>query len=96
MDFDKLCTSPNGIAKFVKVKLPKYAYNESRCWKESGSQRSERLREQPHPVVSPHFRINVDSHFDLTGHIVFNEILFPASGCVGSSYFVRLALNVLA
>ncbi|KAI9455958.1 hypothetical protein HD554DRAFT_2317618 [Boletus coccyginus] len=79
VDFDKLCASPNGVAEFVKAKLPEYAYNKSRCWKESGSQRSERLRELPRPVASPHFRVNVDSHPDLTGHIVFDAILYIES-----------------
>lgn len=84
VDFDKLCASPNGATNFVKAKLPEYAYNKSHCWKESGSQQSQRLRERPRPIASPHFRVNVDSHPDLTGHIVFDAVLFPASGCVRS------------
>ncbi|KAF8439416.1 hypothetical protein L210DRAFT_858008, partial [Boletus edulis BED1] len=29
VDFDKLCTSPDGTSDFVKVKLPDYPYNKS-------------------------------------------------------------------
>ncbi|KIK92693.1 hypothetical protein PAXRUDRAFT_146735 [Paxillus rubicundulus Ve08.2h10] len=84
VDFDKLCASPDGAADFSKSKLPEYAYNKSYCWSESPNERSRRLRQKPRPIASPHFRINVDSHPDLTGHIVFDAVLFPASGYVES------------
>lgn len=84
VDFDKLCASPDGTTDFVRAKLPEYAYNKSYCWAESGLQQSQRLRERPRPIASPHFRVNVDSHPDLTGHIIFDAVLFPASGCVRS------------
>ncbi|EGN96333.1 hypothetical protein SERLA73DRAFT_186037 [Serpula lacrymans var. lacrymans S7.3] len=80
VDFDKLCASPDGQNDFVKPKLPNYPYNKSYCWAESAGERSRRLREKPRPIATPHFRINVDSHPDLTGHIVFDAVLFPASG----------------
>lgn len=82
VDFDKLCASPEGATDFVKSKLPAYPYNKSYCWSESAQEQSHRLREKPRPVATPHFRINVDTHPDLTGHIVFDAPLFPASGYV--------------
>lgn len=82
VDFDKLCASPDGATDFMRAKLPEYAYNKSQCWAESGLQQSQRLRERPSPISSPHFRVNVDTHPDLTGHVVFDAVLFPASGCV--------------
>ncbi|KIJ63457.1 polyketide synthetase [Hydnomerulius pinastri MD-312] len=84
VDFNKLCASPGGATDFIKAKLPEYPYNKSSCWAESASERSRRLRLKPRPIASPHFRINVDSHPDLTGHIVFDAVLFPASGYVES------------
>ncbi|KAF9228933.1 putative nonribosomal peptide synthetase [Gyrodon lividus] len=84
VDFNKLCASPDGAADFIKAKLPEYAYNKSYCWGESASEQSRRLRQKPRPIASPHFRINVDSHPDLTGHIVFDAVLFPASGYIES------------
>ncbi|KAI9458237.1 putative nonribosomal peptide synthetase, partial [Boletus coccyginus] len=84
VDFDKLCASPDGVSEFMKAKLPDYAYNKSRCWSESGLQASQRLRERPHPIASHHFRVNVDTHPDLTGHIIFGAVLFPASGYIES------------
>lgn len=84
LDFGKLFASPDGTTDFMKVKLPDYAYNKSYCWAECAAQQSQRLRERPRPIAPAHFRINVDSHPDLAGHIVFDALLFPASGCVGS------------
>ncbi|KAG9316161.1 hypothetical protein JVU11DRAFT_3844 [Chiua virens] len=68
VDFDKLCASPDGAVDFVNVMLLEYPYN----------------RERPCPIASSHFRVNADSHPDLTGHIVFDAVLFPASGYVES------------
>ncbi|KAI6098831.1 putative nonribosomal peptide synthetase [Pisolithus croceorrhizus] len=84
VDFNQLCASPEGAMDFAKTKLPEYPYNKSHCWAESASDQSRRLREKPRPVATPHFRINVDTHPDLTGHIVFDAVLFPASGYVES------------
>ena len=80
IDFNKLRASPDGAADFTKAKLPEYLYNKSHCWVESSRDLSCRLQEKPRPVASSHFRINVDTHPDLTGHIVFDALLFPASG----------------
>ncbi|KIJ58986.1 hypothetical protein HYDPIDRAFT_118919 [Hydnomerulius pinastri MD-312] len=80
----RLCTPPEGVTNFYEPKLPDYPYNKSYCWAESGSERSRRLCEKPRLIVSHHFRVNVDSHPDLTGHIVFDAVLFPASGYVES------------
>ncbi|KAI6009612.1 putative nonribosomal peptide synthetase [Pisolithus orientalis] len=84
VDFNQLCASPEGTTDFTKAKLPEYPYNKSYCWAESASDQSRRLRHKPRPVATPHFRINVDTHPDLTGHIVFDAVLFPASGYVES------------
>ncbi|EIW85840.1 hypothetical protein CONPUDRAFT_80229 [Coniophora puteana RWD-64-598 SS2] len=84
VEFNKLCASPEGAEEFYKPKLPDYPYNKSLCWAESGNGRSMRLREKQRPIAPHHFRINVDSHPDLTGHIVFDAVLFPASGYVES------------
>ncbi|KAH7905697.1 thiolase-like protein, partial [Hygrophoropsis aurantiaca] len=84
VDFNRLCSSPSGSSGFKKAKLPDYPYNKSSCWAESGSERSRRLRQKPRPLAPQHFRINADSHPDLTGHIVFDAVLFPASGYVES------------
>ncbi|KAH7918142.1 ketoacyl-synt-domain-containing protein, partial [Leucogyrophana mollusca] len=84
IDYNKLCASPSGQVSFSKAKLPEYPYNKSHCWAESSSERSRRLRKKPRPLAPSHFRINADSHPDLTGHIVFDAVLFPASGYVES------------
>ena len=82
VDFDKLCTAPDGTTDFMKAMLPNYPYSKSRCWMESGWQQFQRLREWPCPIASPHFPVCVDTPLDLTGHIVFDAVLFPTSGCV--------------
>ncbi|KAG6329744.1 hypothetical protein ID866_9345, partial [Astraeus odoratus] len=84
VDFSKLCASPEGVTDFIKAKLPEYPYSKSTCWTESASNQSSRFREKSRPIATPHFRINVDTHPDLTGHIVFDAVLFPASGYVES------------
>ena len=70
------------MANFTKAKLPEYPYNKLHCWAESLHEQSCRLQEKSHPVASSHFHINVDTHPDLTGHVVFDAVLFPASGYV--------------
>ena len=82
VDFNRHCASPDGTANFTKAKLPEYPYNKSHCWAESLREQSCRLQEKSRPVVSSHFRINVDMHSDLTGHVIFDAVVFPASGYV--------------
>ncbi|KIJ60828.1 polyketide synthetase [Hydnomerulius pinastri MD-312] len=84
IDLKKLCASTHGEEDFVKFALPDYPYNKARCWAESGSERSMRLLPKQRPLAPPHFRVNVDSHPDLVGHIIFDAPLFPASGYVES------------
>ncbi|KAH7927995.1 putative nonribosomal peptide synthetase [Leucogyrophana mollusca] len=84
VDFDRLYASPDGKSSFCKLNLPDYPFNKSYCWHESGEGRSRRLHKKPRPLAESHFRINVDSHPDLTGHVVFDAVLFPASGYVDS------------
>lgn len=86
IDFERFCATPDGQPDYVKAKLPEYPYNRSSCWSESSYQRSRRLRDKPRPIASPNFRISVDTHPDLTGHIVFDAVLFPASGYVSLFY----------
>jgi len=76
VDFNKLCASSESTADFIKVKLPEYPHNKSHCWAESLCVKSRRLAEKPCPIIPPHFCINVDTHPNLTGHTVFNTILF--------------------
>jgi acyl transferase domain-containing protein len=82
VDFDKLCASPQGVRDFMRPKLPEYAYSKSKCWSESESQVLQRLKPRSNPIASRHFRINVETHPDLTGHVVFDAVLFPGSGYV--------------
>jgi acyl transferase domain-containing protein len=84
IDLGQLCAPANGKFDFVKSKLPPYPYNKSSCWSESASERSLRLREKQRPVSSSHFRLSVDTHASLTGHVVMDAVLFPASGWVSS------------
>ncbi|KAH7909125.1 putative nonribosomal peptide synthetase [Hygrophoropsis aurantiaca] len=83
VDFNRLCATPDGQMNFCKLRLPNYPYNKSSCWAESPGGHSRRLHERARPLAA-HFRINVDSHPDLTGRLVFDAVLFPASGYVES------------
>ncbi|KAG6329538.1 hypothetical protein ID866_9551, partial [Astraeus odoratus] len=84
VDFSQLCASPEGVTDFIKAKLPEYPYSKSTCWTESASNQSSGFREKSRPIATRHFPINVDTHPDLAGHIVFDAVLFPASGYVES------------
>jgi acyl transferase domain-containing protein len=82
LDINKLAGRSDGIVDFVKIQLPAYPYNKSSCWAEAGSSMAYRLRDKPRPLAQKHFRISVDSHPDLTGHVVMGAVLYPGSGCV--------------
>ncbi|KAF9219105.1 putative nonribosomal peptide synthetase [Gyrodon lividus] len=84
IELRKIGVSTVGDQDFMKVTLPDYPYNKMRCWAESGSERSMRLLSKRRPLAPPHFRINIDSHPDLAGHMIFDAPLFPASGYVES------------
>ncbi|KIJ05443.1 hypothetical protein PAXINDRAFT_103786, partial [Paxillus involutus ATCC 200175] len=84
VELRKLYGSTMGDQDFTKVTLPDYPYDKTRCWAESGSERSMRLLPKRRPLAPAHFRINVDSHPDLDGHVIFDAPLFPASGYVES------------
>ena len=83
---NKLSGRSDGIVDFVKVPLPPYPYSKSSCWVEDGATRSLRLRAPPRPLAQDHFRINVDTHPDLTGHVVMGAVLYPGAGY---DYFPR-------
>jgi acyl transferase domain-containing protein len=76
----KLCATPDGQEDFIHCKLPEYPYNRSKCWSESTADRSMRLREKRRPLSSTMFRFNCETHPDLTGHVIFDRPIFPASG----------------
>lgn len=80
VDFDKLYASNTGESSFVKPTLPPYPYNKTLCWSESAEEQSLRLRQKQRPVAPSHFRLSVDTHASLTGHVVMDAVLFPASG----------------
>ena len=80
VDVNKLACRSDGIVDFVKVPLPAYPYAKSSCWVEDGANRSLRLRAPPRPLAQERFRINVDTHPDLTGHVVMGAVLYPGSG----------------
>ena len=80
VDANKLACRSDGIVDFVKVPLPSYPYSKSSCWVEDGATRSLRLRATPRPLAQEHFRINVDTHPDLTGHVVMGAVLYPGAG----------------
>ncbi|KAF9238195.1 putative nonribosomal peptide synthetase [Melanogaster broomeanus] len=84
IELRKLCASTVGYGDFTRVALPDYPYNRTRCWAESGSERSMRLLSKRRPLAPAHFRINIDSHPDLGGHMIFDAPLFPASGYIES------------
>ena len=80
IDLAKLYATPDGRQDFIQCKLPEYPYNRSKCWWESAADRSLRLREKRRPLSSTMFRLNCDTHPDLTGHVIFDRPIFPASG----------------
>ena len=80
IDLAKLHATPEGRQDFIPCKLPEYPYNRSKCWWESAADRSMRLREKHRPLSGTAFRLNCDTHPDLSGHIIFERPIFPASG----------------
>ena len=80
VDLAKLYATPAGQQDFIQCNLPQYPYNQSKCWFESAADRSLRLREKHRPLASTMFRLNSDTHPDLTGHVIFDRPIFPASG----------------
>jgi acyl transferase domain-containing protein len=80
VNLPKLCATPNGRQDFIQCKLPEYPYNRSKCWSESASDSSMRLREKPRPLASTMFRLSTETHPDLAGHVIFDRPIFPASG----------------
>ena len=81
IDANKLAGRSDGIVDFIKVPLPPYPYSKSSCWAEDGPTRSLRLRAPPRPLAQEEFRISVDTHPDLTGHVVMGAVLYPSAGC---------------
>ena len=87
VDPNKLAGRSDGIVDFVKVPLPPYPYLKSSCWIEDGATKSLKLRVPPRPLAQDHFRINVDTHPDLTGHVIMGAVLYPGAGYEFSSFF---------
>ena len=82
IDVNKLAGRTDAIVDFIKVPLPAYPYSKISCWAEAGAEASLRLRECPRPLAQDHFRISVDTHPDLTGHVVMGAVLYPGAGYV--------------
>ena len=80
IDLAKLCATPDGQQDFIQCKLPEYPYNRLKCWSETAADRSMRLQEKRRPLASTMFRLNSETHPDLTGHVIFERPIFPASG----------------
>jgi len=80
IDANRLASRSDGIVNFVKVPLPPYPYSKSPCWAEDGATKSLRLRAPRRPLAQDHFRINVDTHPDLTGHVIMGAVLYPGAG----------------
>ena len=80
IDVNKVAGRSDGIVDFIKVPLPPYPSSKSICWTEDGATKSLRLRAPPRPLAQDHFRINVDTHPDLTGHVVMGAVLYPGAG----------------
>jgi len=96
VDSNKLAGRSDGIIDFVKVQLPPYPYSKSSCWVEDGAAKSLRLRAPPRPLAQDHFRINVDTHPDLAGHIIMGAVLYPGAGYDCSYLFTnKFSLTLL-
>jgi len=80
VDANKLSARSDGIDDFVKVPLPPYPYSKSSYWVEDGVAQTLRLRAPPRPLAQDHFRISVDTHPDLTGHLIMGAVLYPGAG----------------
>jgi len=92
IDANKLAGRSDGIVDFVKVPLPPYPYSKSSCWVEDGATKSLRLRSPPRPLAQDNFRINVDTHPDLTGHVVMGAVLYPGAGYDSFSLLIECFL----
>ncbi|KAF9642250.1 hypothetical protein BDM02DRAFT_3193609 [Thelephora ganbajun] len=77
---NKLAGRSDGIVDFVNVPLPPYPYSKSSCWVEDDIMRSLRLRAPPRPLAQDDFCISVNTHPDLTGHVVMGAVLYPGAG----------------
>ena len=66
----KFYATPDGQQDFIQCKFLEYPYNRSKCWSESTSDLSMRLREKHRPLASTMFRFNCETHLDLTGHVI--------------------------
>ena len=95
IDANKLAGRSDGIVDFVRVPLPPYPYLKSSCWAEDGAARSLRLRTAPRPLAQEEFRISVETHPDLTGHVVMGSVLYPGSGCGCFSLCIKNSLLTL-
>ncbi|KAH9923014.1 putative nonribosomal peptide synthetase [Amylocystis lapponica] len=80
VDYSRFFANVDGKTNFEKVKLPPYPYNKAALWSESAEIKSLRMKEKTRPVAAPHFRMNVDTHPSLTGHVVMDAVLYPGSG----------------
>jgi len=92
VDANKLAGRSDGIVDFVKVPLPPYPYSKSSYWVEDGATKSLRLRAPPRPLAEDHFRINVDTHPDLAGHVIMGAVLYPGAGYDFPSFFFTKSL----
>jgi len=73
VDANKLAGRSDGIVDFVKVPTPPYPYSKSSYLVEDGATKTLRLRAPPRPLAKYHFRINVDTHPDLAGHVIMGR-----------------------
>jgi acyl transferase domain-containing protein len=80
VDLSRLCATPDGRQDFFRCNMPDYPYNKITCSSESALNRSIRLRQKPRPLSSSLFRMNLGTHPDLAGHLIFEVSLFPLSG----------------
>ena len=80
VDANKLAGRSDGIIDFVKVPLPAYPYSKSFYWAEDGAAQTLRLRASPRPLAQDHFRINVDTHPDLTSHVIMGAVFYLGDG----------------
>ena len=80
VDLARLCSTPDGQQNFIRSHIPDYPYKKVTCSSESASNLSIRIRSNPPPLSSPLFRMNLGTHPDLAGHIIFDVPLFPLSG----------------
>jgi len=78
VDANKFAGRFDGIVDFVKVPLPDYPYSKSCYWAENGAAKT--LRLPPRPLAQDHFRISVDTHPDLTSHVIMGAVLYLGAG----------------